>query len=48
MAHWPNRGEQDMRPALGEAFEVVEPVAPKNPAVVSSASGALRLPIRPL
>lgn len=48
MAHWPNKGEQDLRPALGEAFEVVEPVAPKNPAVGSSASGALRLPIRPL
>lgn len=48
MAHWPNKGEQDARPALGEAFEVIEPVAPKNPAVVSSASGALRLPIRPL
>jgi cholesterol oxidase len=48
MAHWPNKGEQDKRPALGEGFEVVEPVAPKNPAVGSSASGALRLPIRPL
>jgi cholesterol oxidase len=48
MAHWPNKGEQDLRPALGEAFKVVEPVAPKNPAVSSSASGALRLPIRPL
>ena len=48
MAHWPNKGERDLRPALGEAFEVVEPVAPKNPAVGSSASGALRLPIRPL
>ena len=48
MAHWPNKGEQDLRPALGEAFEVVEPVAPRNPAVGSSASGALRLPIRPL
>jgi cholesterol oxidase len=48
MAHWPNKGEQDQRPALGENFEVVEPVAPINPAVSSSASGALRLPIRPL
>jgi cholesterol oxidase len=48
MAHWPNKGEQDSRPALGQEFQVVEPVAPKNPAVSSSASGALRLPIRPL
>jgi cholesterol oxidase len=48
MAHWPNKGEKDPRPSLGRAFEVVEPVAPKNPAVSASASGALRLPIRPL
>jgi cholesterol oxidase len=48
MAHWPNKGEQDTRPALGENFRVVEPVEPRNPAVGSSASGALRLPIRPL
>jgi cholesterol oxidase len=48
MAHWPNKGESDSRPALGEPFKVIEPVAPINPAVGSSASGALRLPIRPL
>ena len=48
MAHWPNKGEKDQRPALGQEFQVVEPVAPRNPAVSSSASGALRLPIRPL
>jgi cholesterol oxidase len=48
MAHWPNKGEPDQRPALGEKFQVVDAVAPKNPAVSSAASGALRLPIRPL
>ena len=48
MAHWPNKGEVDSRPALGEAFKVIEPVAPAHPAVSSSASGALRLPIRPI
>jgi cholesterol oxidase len=48
MAHWPNKGDRDLRPALGQEFQVVEPVAPRNPAVSSSASGALRLPIRPL
>ena len=48
MAHWPNKGEQDTRPALGEKFEVVDSVKPKNPAVPSSASGALKLPIRPI
>ena len=48
MAHWPNKGEVDSRPALGEAFKVIEPVAPAHPAVSSNASGALRLPIRPI
>jgi cholesterol oxidase len=48
MAHWPNKGEPDQRPALGEKFQVVDAVAPKNPAVSFAASGALRLPIRPL
>ena len=48
MAHWPNKGESDARPALGEAFKIIEPVAPAHPAVSSSASGALRLPIRPI
>ena len=48
MAHWPNKGEADTRPELGEAFKIIEPVAPAHPAVSSSASGALRLPIRPI
>jgi cholesterol oxidase len=48
MAHWPNKGEPDQRPALGENFRVVDAIAPKNPAVSAAASGALRLPIRPL
>jgi cholesterol oxidase len=48
MAHWPNKGEADTRPLLGEAFRIIEPVAPAHPAVPASASGALRLPIRPI
>ena len=48
MAHWPNKGEADLRPALGEQFEVIEAIQPKNPAVPAAASGALRLPIRPI
>lgn len=47
-AHWPNIGEEDPRPALGEAFQQVQPVAPKNPAVPATATAALRLPIRPV
>jgi cholesterol oxidase len=45
LAAWPNKGEPDSRPALGTEFKVVEPVAPKNPAVSAKAPGALRLPI---
>lgn len=48
MAHWPNKGEIDSRPALGEEFKLIEPVKPINPAVPDRASGALRLPIRPI
>jgi cholesterol oxidase len=48
MAHWPNKGERDTRPALGEPFEVIDSVKPRNPAVPVSASGALKLPIRPI
>jgi len=45
LAAWPNKGEADPRPALGSAFKVVAPVAPKNPAVSAKAPGALRLSI---
>jgi cholesterol oxidase len=47
MALWPNRGEADPRPALGDAYRPVLPVAPHRPAVPSAARGALRLtPVR--
>jgi cholesterol oxidase len=45
MSFWPNKGEQDPRPALGATYERLAPVAPKHPAVPESAPGALRLPI---
>ena len=45
VAMWPNKGEPDARPALGEAYRRVEPVLPKNPVVPDHAPGALRLPI---
>lgn len=48
MAHWPNKQETDTRPILGESFQVVAPVEPNNPAVPRTASGALKLAIRPL
>ncbi len=48
MAFWPNRGEADPRPELGERYQRVAAVAPKNPAVPTEAPGALRLPITPV
>ena len=45
MAFWPNRGDADPRPELGAAYERLEPVAPRSPAVPDHAPGALRLPI---
>lgn len=45
MSFWPNKGEADRRPALGETYEALEPVEPRRPAVPASAPAALRLPI---
>ncbi|MGB3893271.1 MAG: GMC family oxidoreductase [Mycolicibacter sinensis] len=39
---WPNKGETDQRPAQGEPYRRLEPIAPKNPAVPDQAVGALR------
>jgi cholesterol oxidase len=47
MAFWPNQGEEDYRPALGQPYERLSPVAPKAPAVPAGAPAALRLPISP-
>lgn len=43
MALWPNKGEEDTRPALGEAYRRMAAVAPKNPVVPDHAPAALRL-----
>jgi cholesterol oxidase len=40
---WPNHGEPDLRPALGEEYRRLEPVPPRSPVVPASAPGALRL-----
>ncbi|HWI42146.1 MAG TPA: GMC family oxidoreductase [Nocardioides sp.] len=45
MAYWPNKGEEDARPALGSGYERIQPVAPKAPVVPADAPAALRLPI---
>lgn len=45
MAMWPNKGEADPRPPMGEGYHQVVPVTPHQPVVPPSAPGALRLPI---
>lgn len=42
---WPNKGGADPRPAQGEDYRRVAPVAPARPVVPASAPGALKLPI---
>ncbi|WP_026422456.1 GMC family oxidoreductase [Actinokineospora inagensis] len=39
---WPNKGEADQRPAQGDGYRPVPPVAPVNPAVPATAPAALR------
>ena len=43
MAMWPNRGESDARPTLGEGYVPVPAVAPHRPMVPAGAPGELRL-----
>jgi cholesterol oxidase len=46
---WPNKGQDDLRPAQGEAYRRMDPVAPAHPVVPADAPGALRrLPIVPV
>ena len=42
-AMWPNKGEPDPRPPLGEPYRSLAPVDPHHPVVPASAPGALRL-----
>ena len=43
---WPNKGEADLRPPVGAAYQRVDAVVPKNPMVPSHAPAALRTPVR--
>ncbi|WP_349269699.1 cholesterol oxidase [Mycolicibacterium parafortuitum] len=48
-ALWPNKGEDDLRPAQGQPYRRLEPVAPKRPVVPADAPAALRrIPIEPV
>jgi len=48
MSLWPNKGESDQRPALGEKYKRIAPIVPKNPVVPDAAPAALRLTITPV
>ncbi len=45
LALWPNKGEQDPRPALGSVYRAIMPTQPSRPVVSAAAPGALRLPL---
>lgn len=40
---WPNKGEEDLRPAQGENYVRIDPIAPNYPVVPSDAPAALNL-----
>ncbi|HEX6492981.1 MAG TPA: GMC oxidoreductase, partial [Candidatus Dormibacteraeota bacterium] len=42
MSLWPNRGDPDLRPAIGEPYRRVAAVPPRSPAVPAGAPAALR------
>jgi cholesterol oxidase len=42
MSFWPNKGEADPRPPLGEPYRRIDPVPPAEPAVPAHAPAALR------
>jgi cholesterol oxidase len=44
MSFWPNRDEPDPRPGLGEPYRRIAAVPPRQPAVPTHATAALRLP----
>ena len=43
MSFWPNNGQADPRPPIGEPYQPLAPVAPLRPAVPEQAPAALRL-----
>ncbi|MFM2264419.1 MAG: hypothetical protein RLY81_771 [Actinomycetota bacterium] len=41
LSFWPNKGEQDLRPPQGAAYEMLQPIAPRSPFVPKGAVGEL-------
>jgi cholesterol oxidase len=48
MSLWPNKGEEDPRPAQGAPYRRIAAVRPVAPVVPEDAFGALRLPLLPV
>ena len=40
---WPNKGESDRRPAQGQEYQVLSPIAPRSPFVPAGSYGELRI-----
>ncbi len=45
MSLWPNKGEEDQRPPLGQPYRRIQPIPPKAPVVPADAPGALRVSV---
>jgi len=43
MSLWPNKGDEDPRPAPGTKYERLAPIPPQRPAVPAHAPGALQM-----
>jgi cholesterol oxidase len=43
MSLWPNKGDVDLRPPMGDGYERISPVTPRRPIVPVGAPGELRL-----
>ena len=39
---WPNKGQDDQRPAQGQPYQRLAPIPPEHPVVPADAPGALR------
>jgi cholesterol oxidase len=40
---WPNKGESDHRPAQGQGYQMLSPIAPRSPLVPAGSHGELRI-----
>lgn len=41
ISYWPNKGDEDQRPALGQPYQRIDPIMPQSPVVPQGAYGEL-------